>query len=466
MGKSKSKGVGRSFDSVPADDGFRNYMSRKIELQRKQFGLVLPPLPSPPVEASSDTFENFQHEQAVDDDSGVNQLQEHNARLGSDSLSGKSVRFHANLERVDPITSVSDILEHLKQRHSVKRSSLRRRRYGNKERSTYKSTSRDPSETSTASSTDVGLQTAQRRDGRTSLKRKRPLKSVLETLDWVDKSKAIDNVNQAVQVESNILEKDYNIVQTAAVPPISQNIPIDSLGAGNLSSINPRTEACDSITSQITSDYDEYDTTVSGNKLENEFGANSHKSAIKSHEQLREHQNAETGDNHNPLKASAEVSMKEQTRAGICKVQNGNVRSELFFAGVVVLINGHTNPDATTLMRLLHKHGGDLEKYETRRVTHIIAERLSTAKANIYKNQKNPTPVCRPEWITESVSKGKLLPFGDYLLHDVLDKIIPGTKSLKSFFVPEKGIEEVPEANCWTDSQLRTVGNDPTFLES
>ena len=36
---------GSNFDHVPADDGFRNYMARKIDLQRKQFGLELPPDP-------------------------------------------------------------------------------------------------------------------------------------------------------------------------------------------------------------------------------------------------------------------------------------------------------------------------------------------------------------------------------------------------------------------------------------
>jgi DNA repair protein REV1 len=128
-------------------------------------------------------------------------------------------------------------------------------------------------------------------------------------------------------------------------------------------------------------------------------------------------------------------------------------------------------------MRLLHKHGGDLEKCETRRVTHIIAERLSTAKANIYKSQNNPTPVVRPEWITDSVENGMLLPFGDYLLADVMEAKTPGTKSLKTFFGSEKASDEEMEVNRWADTdpsksnyhingQVRTVGNDPNFLES
>jgi DNA repair protein REV1 len=55
-----------------------------------------------------------------------------------------------------------------------------------------------------------------------------------------------------------------------------------------------------------------------------------------------------------------------------------------------MLVNGYTAPDINALIRLLHKHGGDLEKYETMRVTHIIAQNLSLAKANMYKRQQNP----------------------------------------------------------------------------
>jgi hypothetical protein len=53
------------------------------------------------------------------------------------------------------------------------------------------------------------------------------------------------------------------------------------------------------------------------------------------------------------------------------------LRPDLFFYGVVVKIAGYTNPDNETIRRLLQKHGGDLEAYETERVTHIIAQQLS-----------------------------------------------------------------------------------------
>jgi hypothetical protein len=180
-----------------------------------------------------------------------------------------------------------------------------------------------------------------------------------------------------------------------------------------------------------------------------------------------------------PSSTDTPASCTDDGEANPSRVQKRR-RPDLFFSGIVVLVNGHTDPDATTLMRLLHKHGGDLEKYETHRVTHIIAERLSSAKANIYKKQQKPTPVCRPKWITESVKKGQLLPFGDYLLQDVMEAKAPGTKSLKSFFRAGASTTtetSEPETNRWADTdpsnckyhlngRVRTVGNDPTFLES
>jgi DNA repair protein REV1 len=414
MKKSKPKGC-RSFDSVPADDGFRNYMSRKIELQRKQFGLVLPPPPDSPIETSQNSDGDKHLDQATTADySASNDESERNeASAGSSgSPSRKSVRFHTNLELVAPITSVSDVLENLKQRHSVKKSSLRRRRYGGSEKRDYPTNKAQS--TSTSASMEVVLNKLHSRYDR-SLKRKHS-KSILETLD------TCDDLNCS---EENTPTTQFDDVQTAK--PWTQ---IDTLS----------TEIVNNLLDAGDCDFD------------------------------MDHQSKST----KPLHiASVQTDVNQAT--GLVKKSSN--RPDLFFTGVVVLVNGHTNPDATTLMRLLHKHGGDLEKYETRRVTHIIAERLSTAKANIYKSQKNPTPVVRPEWITDSVENGLLLPFGDYLLEDVMGAKTPGTKSLKTFFGSEKASDKEMEVNRWADidpsksnyhinGQVRTVGNDPNFLES
>ncbi|EEC44241.1 predicted protein [Phaeodactylum tricornutum CCAP 1055/1] len=109
-------------------------------------------------------------------------------------------------------------------------------------------------------------------------------------------------------------------------------------------------------------------------------------------------------------------------------------RPDLFFYGICVLVNGYTNPDTETLQRILHRHGGDLEKYETSRITHVIAEHLSTAKANMYKRRKrNPVPVCHPSWITDCVRAQKLLPYAEYLLPEIRDQN-EGMSSIATLF--------------------------------
>lgn len=150
-------------------------------------------------------------------------------------------------------------------------------------------------------------------------------------------------------------------------------------------------------------------------------------------------QNHDCGNN---SKVTAEVCTELSTstdawtrrRRELMSSQQDQERSDLFLRGIVVMVNGYTHPDSETLQRLLHRYGGDLEKYETSRVTHILAEQLSTAKANMYKRQRNPKPVCRPVWIVDCVQAQRLLPHIDYLLDQIRQDDVVGTKSLKSFF--------------------------------
>ena len=153
----------------------------------------------------------------------------------------------------------------------------------------------------------------------------------------------------------------------------------------------------------------------------------------------------------------------------IPKIQEGAIkkkRQDLFLLGVVVLINGFTSPDAPTIQRMLQRHGGDVEKYETSRVTHIVATALSTAKALIYKRQRNPTPVVRPEWIVDSCKEGKVLPYALYLLDEVRDDNV-GTKTVKSFFPPSSASKkqdwvrnDATTSRC-TDGNLRLESAGP-----
>jgi hypothetical protein len=151
-------------------------------------------------------------------------------------------------------------------------------------------------------------------------------------------------------------------------------------------------------------------------------------------------------------------------------------RPDLFLLGVVVKVNGYTDPDNETLKRMLQKHGGDLETYETTRVTHIIAEHLSKAKADIYKQQRKPRPVCKPSWIVDSVRQGRVLPYGNYLLEELKDRTgqtgiqamfgaarktqesSSQKKPKRALFLPEKKEEKSPAV---TESEESILGLPP-----
>jgi hypothetical protein len=133
-------------------------------------------------------------------------------------------------------------------------------------------------------------------------------------------------------------------------------------------------------------------------------------------------------------------------------------RPDLFFLGIIVKVNGYTDPCNETLKRMLQKHGGDLETYETQRVTHILAESLSKAKADIYKKRKKPLPVCTPAWIVDSVQAGKLWAHGNYLLDQLRN---PEHNRIASFFCGSKQLPEESSKKAHKESWTKEGLSDP-----
>lgn len=84
------------------------------------------------------------------------------------------------------------------------------------------------------------------------------------------------------------------------------------------------------------------------------------------------------------------------------------------FSGVAIYVNGYTDPSADELRRLMMLHGGQFHVYYSRsKTTHIIANNLPNSKIQELKGEK----VIRPEWITDSVQAGRLLPYLQYQLY-------------------------------------------------
>lgn len=87
------------------------------------------------------------------------------------------------------------------------------------------------------------------------------------------------------------------------------------------------------------------------------------------------------------------------------------------FKGVSIHVNGYTQPSHLELKRIMAKYGGSFQNYYSKSsVTHIICSKLPDAKVKIFEKERNPTPVVRPEWITDSVQAAKCLPIDLYIL--------------------------------------------------
>ncbi|KAK0082789.1 hypothetical protein PV325_009828 [Microctonus aethiopoides] len=88
------------------------------------------------------------------------------------------------------------------------------------------------------------------------------------------------------------------------------------------------------------------------------------------------------------------------------------------FKGVAIFVNGWTNPCADELRRLMMTHGGVYHNYQRPNgTTHLIASNLPYSKIIQYRKSKNPLPLCKPEWIVDSIKANKLLDWRLYLLY-------------------------------------------------
>uniref|UniRef100_A0A915KGP6 BRCT domain-containing protein n=1 Tax=Romanomermis culicivorax TaxID=13658 RepID=A0A915KGP6_ROMCU len=72
--------------------------------------------------------------------------------------------------------------------------------------------------------------------------------------------------------------------------------------------------------------------------------------------------------------------------------------SSQIFRGVVIYVNGYTNPSADILRQHMAKYGGQYSTYLTKDVTHVVATNLCWTKIDKL-NDKSPK-IVHPQWIT------------------------------------------------------------------
>ncbi|CAE6355618.1 unnamed protein product [Rhizoctonia solani] len=101
----------------------------------------------------------------------------------------------------------------------------------------------------------------------------------------------------------------------------------------------------------------------------------------------------------------------QNQNAGLDTQDNRSSQGSIF-RSLAIYITGRTVPSLQVLRSLIIQHGGQFHAYLDRKemVTHVITSNLTPAKAMEFKNMR----VVRPEWLLDSITASKLLPWTDY----------------------------------------------------
>jgi len=100
--------------------------------------------------------------------------------------------------------------------------------------------------------------------------------------------------------------------------------------------------------------------------------------------------------------------------------------SSKLFEGIAIFVNGYTDPTSDELRHLMMIHGGIYHHYMRPKITtHIIASNLPYSKIILYRKSQNPIPICKPQWIIDSIAAGKILNFQTYLLYSNSTNVQP-----------------------------------------
>ncbi|XP_014860966.1 PREDICTED: DNA repair protein REV1 isoform X1 [Poecilia mexicana] len=112
--------------------------------------------------------------------------------------------------------------------------------------------------------------------------------------------------------------------------------------------------------------------------------------------------------------AAKVTKLDEQFKLNASREKQKEGTGSSIFSGVSIYVNGYTDPSADELRRLMMVHGGQFHVYYSRsKTTHIIANNLPNCKIQELRGEK----VIRPEWITDSIKAGRLLPCFKYQLY-------------------------------------------------
>ncbi|XP_031832389.2 rev1 DNA directed polymerase [Nomia melanderi] len=158
--------------------------------------------------------------------------------------------------------------------------------------------------------------------------------------------------------------------------------------------------------------------------------------------------------------AAKQAKLEEQFRAEADKeFQNASN----IFEGIAIFVNGYTDPSSDELRRLMMAHGGVYHHYmRPRATTHIIASNLPHSKIILYRKSQNPIPICKPNWIVDSIKAGRVLNFQNYLLYSNCTDTQPRLNYKKKTEASE--LNDHPDAHneIERNNDLKPLSNDNT----
>lgn len=153
--------------------------------------------------------------------------------------------------------------------------------------------------------------------------------------------------------------------------------------------------------------------------------------------------------------AAKKAKLEEQFRD---KASKDFKESSKLFEGIAIFVNGYTDPTSDELRRLMMMYGGIYHHYMRPKITtHIIASNLPYSKIMLYRKSQNPIPICKPQWITDSIAAGKVLSFQNYLLYSNTNAQLQMAYKLNV----KKGKFNIEPATCdKTKISTNTVDNE------
>ncbi|XP_055842133.1 DNA repair protein Rev1 [Episyrphus balteatus] len=96
-------------------------------------------------------------------------------------------------------------------------------------------------------------------------------------------------------------------------------------------------------------------------------------------------------------------------------------RQTNLFSGISIFVNGHTNPSADELKRIMMVHGGIFHMYERSHTTYIIAANLPDVKVR----NMNTSKIISAQWVVDCLKEQKIVDYTKYLLYNNQNKSQP-----------------------------------------